>query len=101
MKAVEIIRNLLDLIDQEETQQEPVVININNGAVDQQTQTQPDEVVDDNVGVFVPPLQQKLELMKKAQGVDSVYNEEPDHDDEVTVIKRIAGINPINVIGNE
>ena len=39
--------------------------------------------------------------MKKAQGVESVYDEEPDQDDEVTVIKRMAGINPINVIGED
>ena len=100
MKAVEIIRNLLDLIDQEEQQeQQPVIVNINNSTAEQEPNHE--EVIDDNVGVFVPPLQQKLELMKKAQGVESVYDEEPDQDDEVAVIKRIAGINPMNVIGDE
>ena len=35
-----------------------------------------EEPIDDNVGEYVPPLQKKIELMKKSQGVESVYDEE-------------------------
>jgi hypothetical protein len=42
---------------------------------------------------MVPPLQQKIELAKKAHGVDSVYapvdDEEPD---ELDIIKQNAGL---------
>lgn len=41
-----------------------------------------EEPVDDNVGEFVPPLQKKIELMKKSQGVDSVYDEEGEEQEE-------------------
>lgn len=49
------------------------------------------------VGVFVSPLQQELELKKKEQGVENIFDE-PEHsakepeEDQLTVIKRNAGI---------
>ena len=54
----------------------------------------------DETGVFVPPLQQKLELMKKAQGVESVYDEEPE-EDELEVMKRAAGIMSIFTLDDD
>lgn len=36
--------------------------------------------VDGPEGVFIPPLQQKIELMKKATGVDNVYDDGQDKD---------------------
>lgn len=43
-------------------------------------------------GTMIPPLQQKLELLKKVSGVPSVFDkEEPD---ELADIKKIAGIQP-------
>jgi hypothetical protein len=94
MKTAEILRNILNLLDAEEqeAQQQPVVVNINNGdtAQDQSTET---PVADNELGVMVPPLQQKIELAKKAHGVDSVYapvdDEEPD---ELDIIKQNAGL---------
>jgi hypothetical protein len=41
-------------------------------------------------GKFMPPNQQKLELLKKGVGVESEY----DSDDELTAIKKNAGISP-------
>ena len=32
------------------------------------------EPVDDNVGTFIPPLQQKIELLKKSAGVKSEFD---------------------------
>ena len=51
---------------------------------------------------MIPPLQQKLELLKKSVGVDSAFDHDPDSstaepettvaDDELNRIKQIAGI---------
>lgn len=93
MKTAEILRNILNLLDAEEqeAQQQPVVVNINNG--DTATTTQPTEepVADDELGVMIPPLQQKIELAKKAHGVDSVYTQD-DEPDELDIIKQNAGL---------
>jgi len=52
--------------------------------------------------VFVPPLQLKLELLKKATGVDSIYDDgdEPEDEEqhcynELAAIRRNAGIDPV------
>ena len=94
MKTAEILRNLLDLIAQEEqaeqAQTQPVVININNGEVEQET-ADAGETQDDNVGVFVPPLQQKIEMHKKAHGLDNIYDQAAE-EDEIVALKKNAGI---------
>ena len=53
----------------------PINIKI-NGEGEPEISTGEDEPIDDNVGEYVPPLQKKIELMKKSQGVESVYDEE-------------------------
>lgn len=54
-------------------------------------------------GIFVAPLQAKLELLKKAVNVDSIYDETGedndltghggDNEDELDQIKKLSGIN--------
>ena len=54
----------------------PVKVNVvepNTAAAVTQT-TAPQEPVDDNVGKFIPPLQQKIELLKKSTGVKSEFD---------------------------
>jgi hypothetical protein len=46
---------------------------------------------DDEQPLMTPPQTQKLELLKKAVGVESAYDED---EDEIAVLKRRAGINP-------
>ena len=46
---------------------------------------------DDEQPLMTPPQTQKIELLKKAVGVESAYDED---EDEITVLKRRAGINP-------
>ena len=58
MKAAEILRKLADLVD-----------TIERG------DTEPES---DNTGVMVPPLQQKIEIMKKSQGLDNIYDQDED-----------------------
>ena len=92
MKTAEILRKLADLIDtQEETAQpqQPVVVNINNGQAEQDV---PTEEIPDELGAMVPPLQQKIELMKKSQGVENVYDQATDNDAEIVALKKNAGI---------
>jgi hypothetical protein len=58
----------------------------------------------ENVGLFVPPLQAKLELLKKAVDVDSIYDEQGEdndlsghgadnEDDELGQLRKLSGIN--------
>lgn len=72
MKIAELFKHMIDLLDQEE-----------------QSKSQELTPTDD-LGVMVPPLQQKLEILKKSQGMENVYDEEPA--DELDLIKRNAGI---------
>ena len=84
MKISDLLRNLADTLDSAN----PV-----------QGQEDPESTSDEaEVGVFVSPLQQELELKKKEQGVENIFDE-PDHSakeepeqDQLTVIKRNAGI---------
>ena len=71
MKIAELFKHMIDLLDQEE-----------------QAQSQELTPTDD-LSVMVPPLQQKIEILKRSQGIDNVYDEEPD---ELDHIKRNAGI---------
>ncbi len=60
----------------------PINIKING---DGEPEVSTEEPVDDDVGTFVPPLQQQLELMKKDAGVKSVYDEEHPHNNQENV----------------
>lgn len=86
MKISEILRSLADLVD---------VIGPDSSG-DSSLAKQPDDI-------FVPPLQLKLELLKKATGVESLYSDEKstadkkfsNSYDELSVIKKNAGMNPV------
>jgi hypothetical protein len=47
----------------------------------------------DDDPVMVPPLQAKLEILKKSEGMPNVYDDEGN--DEVAVIKKNAGLTAI------
>jgi hypothetical protein len=78
MKMAELLRQLADRLDS---------IDQGNDNVLSQNNAEPS---DDNK--FIPPLQQKLELLKKGVGVESEYDNEGE--DELDVIKKNAGIPP-------
>lgn len=71
MKTAEILRKLADLVDTVES----------DGA--------PQDNVPDELGTMVPPLQQKIEILKKSQGIDNVYDQQADELDQV---KKNAGL---------
>jgi hypothetical protein len=82
MKPSEILRSLADLID----------------AKSKETQ---DDLAQQPDDLFVPPLQLKMELLKKATGVENIYDGDEDNDpphgyDDLQAIKRNAGIENVN-----
>lgn len=102
MKASEILRKLADVIDSQET------AAANAGEHNRGTM-EPVEVdnTDHTEGyTFVAPLQQKLELLKKAVGVESVYDDACEAcgqtpcgcdstDSEMDIMKRNAGLGAV------
>jgi hypothetical protein len=106
MKLSDIMRDLADLIDAnqnlktDDTSSQSVdyeIENTSDSSSDSDLAQQPDDL-------FIPPLQLKVELLKKAVGVESVYDEDDDKEDsaqhsynELSAIKRNAGIdtNPV------
>lgn len=89
MRAQEFIRQLADLLNQKTTE-EPAT----SQAV--LTPVAVDNTDDTEASAMIPPLQQKLELLKKSVGVTSAFNdgEEEEFPDELEIIKRSAGITP-------
>jgi hypothetical protein len=92
MRASEILRGLADLIDNAEgggiNQTEP--LNTVVAEPDQVTQQKPEEHDVPGREKFLPPLQAKLEILKKSVGMENVYDE----GDELAQIKKRAGIPP-------
>jgi hypothetical protein len=110
MKAAEILRKLADMIDAQEVNKSSsteitnrpgqVDIDIPDNTQDIERQAQV------NVKTMVPPLQQKLDLMKKMAGVEGPCTgcgcstcecPEPESD-ELAIIKQNAGIKPAAVV---
>jgi hypothetical protein len=91
MTAQELLRALVDLIDKNSKSDQPV--NTNNAEL---TPVEVDHTDQTVTTTMVPPLQVKMELLKKAVGVDSIYDtDEPsDNADELDILKKNAGINP-------
>lgn len=108
MKPSEILRSLADMIDARQQAIKPLGAS---GALNPRLmpQTAPVDVEFEPASdcasqpddVFLPPLQLKIELLKKSQGVENVYDDpdededETHHYDELAAIKRNAGIAPI------
>jgi hypothetical protein len=94
MKAAEILRKLADLIDQhgDEPQSTPAV---------ELAPVEVDNTDNTELSTMVPPLQAKLELLKKATGVESHYDEatpcDSAEDAELALMKQRAGIPQIVV----
>lgn len=112
MKPSEILRQLADMLDAQQTSdtssiEEPGALSpeitpkqsasVTQGTEDMSGLTPPPE------DLFLPPLQMKLELLKKATGVENVYDEEEAEDgqshsyDELDAIKRNAGISVVAI----
>ena len=110
MQIAEILRKLADIVDQNSDPGRPDdrVVNaakmepIDDGQLPVDQPHNQDAAEDDTM---VPPLQLKLELLKRAVGVDNIYDDERADEtedspqagedvDELDIIKKRAGINP-------
>ena len=92
MKAAEILRKLADMIDQQGDDDRPE----NSVAHAELAPVEVDNTDNTETTVMVAPLQAKIELLKKATGVDSHYDEETPcdsaEDAELALMKQRAGI---------
>jgi hypothetical protein len=87
MKASEILRGLSDMIAQAEQG------NAGAAGAHRLTPVDVDNTDHTDDAVMVPPLQQKQELLKKAAGVDSFYDDPAScESDPLTVLKQNAGL---------
>lgn len=66
MRAAEFLRKLADALAVIEDDGQP------------ETSATPD--------IMVPPLQQKIEILKKSQGIDNVYDDGATHADDAVVV---------------
>jgi hypothetical protein len=100
MEAAELIRKLIDVLSQinQPTAQQPHA-ELTPVVAPQDPFPEDTHTNSETGGVMVPPLQQKLELLKKVAGEESIFNQPGDEDveDELSIIKRNAGIHPIAV----
>ena len=96
MRASEILRKLADVIDSADgsdvVQTAPQVAHPNVRVALAPPQEPAAEQPQIAVTTFVPPLQAKIELLKKAVDVDSIYDQ---GGDELGQMKKRAGINPV------
>jgi len=89
MKITDLLRSLADKLD-----------TIENGSGQDQPAepkdfAQPEQDDDNAQAVMVPPLQQKLELLKKAVDVPNIFDQDDNGvPDELDAIKKNAGVNP-------
>ena len=86
----DILRDIADLLDQKTDQ--PAGANLDGNRTQQRlTPTEvPEAELDDNP-VMVPPLQAKLEILKKSEGIPNVYDA-GEEDNELAAIKKNAGL---------
>jgi hypothetical protein len=90
MRLADIMRDIANLLDQREGQDTDMSQNSTQQRLTPVTADEP-ELDDDPV--FVPPLQAKLEILKKSEGIPNVYDDEGD--DEMAAIKKNAGLTAI------
>lgn len=94
MNIAEILRRLADTIDQ---QANPATSQFSPTAAGTPVETPKNQDAGADDEIMVPPLQLKVELLKRAVGVDNIYDsarsdEVSGNEDELAAIKRIAGV---------
>ena len=106
MRAAEILRSIADRIDKANSapgakpENDATAEKIPAKRVELTPVPKPEEPepvappTDTNVDTMVSPLQQKIELLKKAVGVENAFDEKSEPD-ELDIIKQNAGISPI------
>jgi len=87
MKMSDILRDLAELLDQHQGQGADMSQNMTQQRMTPVKSVEPEL---DDEPLMVPPLQAKLEILKKSEGLPSVYDNEGD--DELAAIKKNAGL---------
>lgn len=115
MKTAEILRKLADMIDSHSAEQggEEVERPVNTAAHIDLEPVEVDNTEGGEVSTMVPPLQQKLEILKKSAGIDSHYDEydsegnpvetpcDSAEDAELALMKQRAGISPAVIVASD
>lgn len=107
MKIADVLRKLADTVEQYGSDQSQPDEKIVNPAGMVAVEVEPDsdcgcdDTTDQPDDVMVPPMQLKLELLKKAVGVDNIYDDgadgdteelESDDDSELARMKQLAAV---------
>ena len=87
MKMSDILRDLAELLDQHQEHGADMSQNTTQQRMSPAQVAEPE--LDDNP-VMIPPLQAKLEILKKSEGIPNVYDGEGT--DELAAIKKNAGL---------
>lgn len=99
MRVAELLRKLADVIASAEGDDTAGNEQPNKAEL---VQVDVDHTDDSDSNVFVPPLQAKLELLKKSVDVPNVYDREGEgEEDELADIKKNAGITAAQHIASE
>lgn len=95
MKMADILRNLADKLERIEGggEERPA----NSGKSSDEFQNNVDDGAesgdqDANIGAMMPPLQQKLEILKKSAGMENAFDGQGD---ELADIKKLTGIKAV------
>jgi hypothetical protein len=93
MRISDLIGELVDIFGQPKKAEEPVIGGINVEILNRpdvhEVEAETEDRTDTNT--MVAPLQQKLELLKRAVGVENMYDN-VDQDDDLDQILKIAGV---------
>lgn len=103
MKISDILRQLADKVEQQDPRDHNAAAELSDTAAGVPVEAPDNHDAAEGDDTFVPPLQLKLELLKRAVGVDNVYDNEraddvtnnEDADDEIELMQRRAGIVPV------
>ena len=87
MKMASILRDLAELLDQHEGQGADMSQNTTQQRM---TPMQAQEPELNDEPLMVPPLQAKLEILKKSEGIPSIYDQQGNN--ELAAIKKNAGL---------
>ncbi len=93
MRISDLIGELVDIFGQPKRAEEPVIGGINIEILNRPDMHEVEAETEDrtDTNTMVAPLQQKLELLKRAVGVDNMYDQ-VDQQDELEQILKIAGV---------
>lgn len=94
MKAAEILRKLADVIEQNSSEGDRPTNSVPHAEL---TAVEVDDTDNTESSTPIPPLQAKIELLKKSMGMDNAYDSEATpcdsaEDAELALIKQRAGV---------